>query len=364
MMASRKTYLGYAEATAQVLTTKWFPANGPNNWIYNHNDFWRTPNLMSALTDLMQLTGSRAYLQTAVNAKSVFDAYFYPPNSPAYYDDECWWGALFLRLAALTGDGAWITPADAIFVDLQGGWDNVAGGGVWWKRWPKSYDGGNEKGSIENELYMDIAMLLYEAKGPSGQSAYLDATNQTWTWMQTLIDSAGLVWGSLEANGTIKPGNVPRPYNQGVILGPLWVLFQLTGDTTYLDRAEQIVQAAIDKMTWPDGILQEVCEKLGTCGPQELDPPLFKGVFVRYLGEFTQRLATLDDPTRQQKAAEYTAFLQANADALWANYPGGIFGMDWHTPQPDYQPTGTLLYDGSVQSSALDLFVAAALVSA
>jgi predicted alpha-1,6-mannanase (GH76 family) len=117
-------------------------------------------------------------------------------------------------------------------------------------------------------------------------------------------------------------------------------------------------------MTWPDGILQEVCEKDGNCGT-DLNPPLFKGVFVRYLGEFTQRLATLDDPARKQAAQRYAVFLQRNADAVWANYPGSthIFGMDWHTPQPNYKPTGCLIYDGCLQSSVLDLFVAAALVS-
>jgi hypothetical protein len=34
-----------------------------------------------------------------------------------------------------------------------------------------------------------------------------------------------------------------------------------------------------------------------------------------------------------------------------------------HTPQPEYQLTGVLIYDGPLQSSARDLFVAAALVS-
>jgi predicted alpha-1,6-mannanase (GH76 family) len=245
---------------------------------------------------------------------------------------------------------------------LQGGWDDVAGGGVWWMRDPKSYPT-NEKGSIENEVYMDIAMGLYAAN-PGGGQTYLDATNQTWQWMQALVDKTSLVWGSLNEDGSINRNNVGRPYNQGVILGPLWAMYQVAGDTTYLDRAEQIVQATFDTMTWPDGILREVCEQRGDCGPGDTNPALFKGIFVRYLGEFAQRLATLDDPARKKSAQQYAAFLQHNADAVWANFPGGIFGMDWHTPQPNYRPTGVTVYDGSLQSSALDLFVAAALVSA
>jgi predicted alpha-1,6-mannanase (GH76 family) len=361
-MASRQTYLGYAEAAAQVMTTKWFGTDGPTKWV-NAGDFWRAPNLVTALTDLMQLTGSRDYLPTAANALAVSSPLFIPGESPSYYDDECWWGACFLRLAQLTGDASWISiPKTKIFTDLQGGWDDVAGGGVWWMRDPKAYPE-NEKGSIENELYMDIAMMLYAAAPASERQTYLDATKQTWQWMQACIDSTGLVWGSLNEDGSIKRSNVARPYNQGVVLGPLWALYKLAGDTTYLDRAEKIVQAAFDTMTWPDGILREICEERGDCGPSDLNPPLFKGVFVRYLGEFTQPLAGMDGSARQKTAQGYAAFLQHNADAVWANYPGGIFGMDWHTPQPNYQPSGNCMYDGCLQSSALDLFVAAALVS-
>src|SRR5262249_7863481 len=160
-----------------------------------------------------------------------------PGGYPMYYDDECWWGACFLRVGALIGEAGWIDMSDKIFGDLQQGWDNVAGGGGWWKRDPKQYpkkpgDEKNEKGSIENELYMDIAMTLYDAKQSGAKQNYLDATKQTWQWMQALIDANGLVWGSLNGDGTINRDNVARPYNQGVVLGPLWALYKLAGDTT------------------------------------------------------------------------------------------------------------------------------------
>jgi predicted alpha-1,6-mannanase (GH76 family) len=366
-MASRQTYIGYAEAAAQVLSEKWFGEDGLNKWVNDpgYPDYWRAPNLVIALTDLMQLTGSRSYWSTVADARKYFHEYFCPPNGrlPAFYDDECWWGSCFLRLGALTGDNAWISAADPIFTDLKGGWDDCAFGGVWWRRDPKSFPD-NEKGAIENQLYMDIAMGLYAA---NPKQTYLDATNQTWQWMQRLIDPTGLVWGSLEKDGTIMRSNVPRPYIQGVVLAPLWAMYKLAGDTTYLDRAEQIAQAAIDKMTWPDGILREACEERGNCGPNDIDSTLFKGIFVRYLGEFAHRLAAIDDPARKKTAQRYAAFLQHNADAVWANFPGGIFGIDWRTPQPKYQPDNSVAwsyqYNGTLQCSALDLFVAAALVS-
>jgi hypothetical protein len=56
-MGSRQTYLGYADAAAQVLTSKWFPADGPTKWV-NANAFARAPNALSALTREMQPAGS------------------------------------------------------------------------------------------------------------------------------------------------------------------------------------------------------------------------------------------------------------------------------------------------------------------
>ena len=111
-------------------------------------------------------------------------------GSPAYYDDECWRGDAFLRVAQLSDDSGWNTAGELIFLDLQAGWDSVVKGGVWWKRDPKSYPD-NNKDSIENELYMDIAMGLYK-KDP--QSVYLDAARQTWQWLGLLLDSSGLIW--------------------------------------------------------------------------------------------------------------------------------------------------------------------------
>jgi hypothetical protein len=34
--------------------------------------------------------------------------------------------------------------------------------------------------------------------------------------------------------------------------------------------------------------------------------------------------------------------------------------MNWNISQPNYQPTGDTVYDGCLQNTALDLFIAAA----
>lgn len=284
---------------------------------------------------------------------------------PGYYDDEAWWGAAFLRIHARTGRADYLAPVAPLFEDLKGGWSDVAGGGVWFKRDPTDYSG-NDKNSISTVLFCEIAGGLHLA--PGGTAEQLEWAVRSWTWLRThLVDRWGLVWGNALEDGTINPSNPARPYSQGVPLGALWNLYTATGDASYLDEAVFVADAAVNSMTWNGGVLRDTYEVLGDFRPTLLDPILFKPIFARYLGELTVRLAGIE--ARKADARRYAAFLTANADALHANYPQGVFGMDWHTPRPGYQPAGpagmnTDLYNGSLQSGAVDLFVAAARAAA
>src|SRR5262249_32790740 len=147
----------------------------------------------------------------------------------------------FLRLAQLIGETTtwWVETADTIFGDMKGGWDanaNACGGGVWWKRDPRDFTD-NEKGSIENELYMDVAMTLYRLNTSATadrRKEYLEETEKTWQWLSKWLVTSNwtdtpnnLMWGSLEAGCKPKATNPARPYNQGVVLGPLWELFKV-----------------------------------------------------------------------------------------------------------------------------------------
>lgn len=350
------TSLERAQTTADVLTSKWFGPNAPNQW--SADDFWRVPNITGSLATLAARTQSSAYDQTILNARSEFLRAWSPPYSPGYYDDEGWWGVMFARLFELnnTVSPDWLSLAGQVFDDLNGGLDDVAGGGVWFKRSPKSYPG-NEKNSIPTSLYIDLGLRLYES--PISAQKHLDGPMKAWKWLDAaIIDDFGLVWGNVLADGNVNPNNPPRPYSQGVILGGLSRLYKTTRDGTLIDRAIAIADAGT-RMAWPGTqILQELCEAFKSCNPSDSNSSLFKGVFVRYLGELAEFLATLDVPGAQDAASRYATILAANGDAVWNNFPGHIFGFDWHTSQPSYQPTGHTEYDATLQSSVLDLFLA------
>ena len=64
-------------------------------------------------------------------------------------------------------------------------------------------------------------------------------------------------------------------YNQGVIASGLGVLYNATGDTTYLTEAEKTLDAVVTFMT-SGGILKEVCDDANksTCKEDQVDSTL------------------------------------------------------------------------------------------
>jgi predicted alpha-1,6-mannanase (GH76 family) len=147
-------------------------------------------------------------------------------------------------------------------------------------------------------------------------------------------------------------GGTTWTYNQGVILGGLAALFEITGDRAYLEQGESIAAAVLSRLAtppWadPPGVLVERCEQaaVGCNG----DQAQFKGIFVRFLYDFWLR----------SRRPAYRSFILANARSLWENDKNtdDEFGLHWTGPFDQA--------DAARQSSALDaLNVAAALGAA
>ena len=136
-------------------------------------------------------------------------------------------------------------------------------------------------------------------------------------------------------------GGTTWTYNQGVIIGGLVVLHEITGDGTYLRQAEAIAAAALRDLTVPPGILAEPGERDGA--DHGGDQPQFKGIFVRNLYELY----------RHSPRAEYRDFILANATSLWRNSRNrrNQIGLAWNGPFDRA--------DAARQGSALDALNAA-----
>lgn len=193
-----------------------------------------------------------------------------------FYDDEGWWALAWIRAYDVTGTEAYLSIAESIFRNMQGGVDATCGGGIWWSK-EKTY-----KNAIANELYMSVAASL--ANRASNASSYLSIAEGQWEWFRNsgMIGSDYLINDglSIDANGTCVNNNgTVWSYNQGVVLGGLVGLHQATGNSSYLSEAVNIARAAIDALS-VDGILHESCgNDCGADGAQfrgmsSFSPPL------------------------------------------------------------------------------------------
>lgn len=298
---------------AAAALQNWYNINS-GNW--NSMNRWQWANAVDALENTYTRTNGMEY------GYAMTDTYDQNASgnfiNDAGYDDEGWWALAWIRAYDLTGNSRYLSMAKTIFSDMAtNGWDTTTcGGGMWWNK-AKTY-----KNAITNELFLTIAARLHQrTPGDGGGGSYLDWANKEWTWFSNsgMINSANLVNDGLTTSCT-NNGLTTWTYNQGIILGGLTDLYKITGNSTYLSKAESIANATLSNLVYPSGILREPCEPSNCDGDNEQ----FKGLFMR-------NLAYLYDEDHQQA---YYQFLVTNANSTWSNDANSSnqFGLAWTGP--------------------------------
>ena len=231
--------------------------------LWKTTGWWNSANALTAVIRYTQSTGDRSYLEVVENTFAKAQRGFVkvqrrkPGFINDFFDDNLWWALAWVAAFDLTGDARYRAAAQAIFAHSLSGWDDTCGGGLWWNE-KRDY-----KNAITNELFLTLAALL-AARVP-GQREYRDWALREWEWLHGsgLIGPSGLVNDGLTA-ACANNGGTTWTYNQGVILGGLAALHELTGDEAYLRQGEAIADAALRSLTSPAGILAE---------PGEAGPP-------------------------------------------------------------------------------------------
>ena len=325
-----------AAASAVAVLQRWY---SPRTGRWRTTGWWNAANALTAVTGYTRCTGDQAYRRVIPGTFRAAQRRYRGGHRGfinAFFDDNGWWALAWVAAYDLTRDRRYLEAAQAIFAHNQGGWDESCGGGLWWNT-SRRY-----KNAITSELFLVLAARLAQrVPGEREYREYLDWALRTWEWLRDsgMIGPASLVNDGLTA-GCANNGGTTWTYNQGVILGGLAALCELTGDQAYLRAGELIADAALRGLACPAGILAEPCEPSACDG----DQTQFKGIFIRHLHDF-QRL--------NGKPA-YRAFILANADSAWqrARNADGQFGLRWAGPFDKA--------DASRQSSALEVLIAAA----
>ena len=253
-----------------------------------------------------------------------------------YYDDEGWWALAWIKAYDLTKNDLYLGTAISLFEDMAAGWDQSTCGGVWWD---KKYSSIN---AIENELFISVGAHL-ATRSSENRDSFLKWALKAWTWFQgtNMENIRGSIADGIDLRTCQANHKDVWSYNQGVILGGLVELSKATLNTSYIDAAIYIANAAINRMCDANGVLHDVCEPYN-CG---LDGSQFKGIFLRNLQILNQAAP------RQQ----YYETIVKNAASIWEYDRGSDnrIGLVWSGPYND---------DGNAvtQTSGVDALIAAA----
>ena len=341
-----EAYQRYADVTLTTLQNWYNPETG----LYETTSWWNAANAITAIIDYSRITGSKEYLKIIDNTFEICKEFEVQMPDPGenwicrnyindYYDDEGWWVLAWIEAYELTKEDKYLEMARITFADMATGWDDVCGGGIYWKK----PDIG--KSAVQNELFMLAALRLHQRVGGEtlGKS-YLEWAEATWEWF---LNSGMLNENYLVENGLDKQCKVSvgrhYTYNQGMILSALAELYSAKNDETLLDLAHKIAHATINNLVYEDGILKDPKEP-----DLNGDATQFKGIFMRHLGYLYS----------VSPKEEYKTFILKNADSIWSlarDQSNNEIGHVWNAP-----PQKT---DASCQSSALDAFNAAMIVS-
>jgi predicted alpha-1,6-mannanase (GH76 family) len=281
---------------------------------YTHTHLWQAASALTATIGFMHATGSRAYLSDLSATYLAHHHHGGQSFRSNYYDDEGWWVLTWIRAYELTGNRAYLRQAKSVFKALTQGWSPVCGGGVQWAH-RKPY-----KNAITNETFMADAALLHEAT--PGDTRYARWALREWRWFSAsgMLTPSHLVIDGLSARCRPKRHSPTWTYNQGMLIGAMVSMAQMTGRGSFLVTAKRVAHAVIHspKLS-PHGILHEPCRP-GSCGR---DAPMFKGIFMANLKLLYDRVG----------GAAYQAYMRRNAVAVWTNdRRGSSFGLDWAGP--------------------------------
>jgi len=257
------------------------------------------------LFDVLSVVGAIELYFDDDREPPAYSSYIPPPDgheNDRFYDDNAWIGLELLSAYELTGYELALVRAGQIFDYLVSGWDtgeeHPNPGGIFWVESSRNRD----RNTVSTAPAAKLGLLLAgQEDDPLRRRYYLDWSGRMYEWVEANLRSPdGLYWDHIGEDGTID--QTIFTYNQGAMLGTSLLMHRATGDERYLDRAEQIGQAALAR--WDiDGLLAQ--------------PIAFNAILF---GDLLELDAERPDPA-------YVELIVTYADRIWAGHRDAATGL-------------------------------------
>lgn len=241
-------------------------------------------------------------------------------------DDIAWIAMAQLRAYQSTGNKRFLDgSANAWNITYNKGWDTTSGGGGVWERM-----GTTSKCGLSNSPLVTVGTALHQI---TGDSTYLTKSEGIYAWVRANLFNAstGQVYGCMNypnfgASGVVEGGTSSNNvYDSGSLVEAATSLYRVTGDTQYRDDAQLAIQHVIDQ----NPILHR------SSAPSNQ----WSYYFLRGLNQFC---------TLTKTCAQYSGWLQANANAAWNNRDAANTTWDDWTKKTDYADPDALMMSSAV----------------
>jgi len=258
-----------------------------------------------------------------------------------YFDDMGWLTIALLRLHEASGRQRRLDDAIELWGDIRrSGWNDHEGASMAWRRSQLDYKNAPSTGTF--------AIASAQLARLTGAAEYDVAARESLAWLQTrLVRPDGLVADGVNRLGDgVVDDEWLFSYNQGLYLGALVARHDASGDVAPLARALRTAGATLATLA-PGGVIAGENADLHARGGGDIG--LFKGVFVRYLGQLVERSDAAESPFGADESAALEAarrFIHLSADLVRAESErsGSLrVGDDWSRPAPAVTALSTQL---------------------
>ena len=260
------------------------------------------PDVAARLQGLLKYQDVREYTPAGVAQPPAFESSIplpFVPGGTTYYDDNAWVSLNLLDQYRLTLNAQDLQLAQETFAFVQTGWSTggPCPGGIYWADASWSHS----RNTVSNAPNAEVSLQLYQiTRNPS----YLTWGLRLYNWVNRCLEAPnGMYYDHITAAGTID--HTLWSYNQGTMVSAGALAYQITGDTTYLDRATRTAEAAVNYYGTGNVLIAE--------GPA-FNAIYFRGLFL--LNKLRPNAAY------ENEAASYGATMWARRNPVSGLFPG------------------------------------------